>query len=110
MYQISFTPDQSLTYHLEDDQTLARLDVVPERGGIATEWTIQGQPILYFDQERFQDPSLSIRGGIPILFPICGNLPNNQYTIDGQDYQAQALHIFDRQIKQLPTTPELQEW
>ncbi len=97
MYQISFTPDQSLTYHLEDDQTLARLDVVPERGGIATEWTIQGQPILYFDQERFQDPSLSIRGGIPILFPICGNLPNNQYTIDGQDYQLKQ-HGFARDL------------
>ena len=31
--------------------------------------------ILYFDQERYADPSKSIRGGIPVLFPICGNLP-----------------------------------
>ena len=97
MYQVSFTPDQPLTYHLEDDQALARLDIVPERGGIATQWTIQGQPILYFDQERFQDPSLSIRGGIPILFPICGNLPNNQYTIDGQDYHLKQ-HGFARDL------------
>jgi hypothetical protein len=97
MYQVCFTPDQPLTFHLEDDQALARLDIVPERGGIATQWTIQGQPILYFDQERFQDPSLSIRGGIPILFPICGNLPNNQYTIDGQDYHLKQ-HGFARDL------------
>lgn len=97
MYRVSFSPDSPLTYHLEDDQSLSRLAIVPERGGIATQWTIQGQPILYFDQERFQDPSLSIRGGIPILFPICGNLPNNQYSIEGQDYQLKQ-HGFARDL------------
>jgi len=97
MYQVSFNPDPPLTYFLEDDQSLSRLAIVPDRGGIVTEWTIQGQPILYFDQERFQDPSLSIRGGIPILFPICGNLPNNQYTIDGQDYHLKQ-HGFARDL------------
>ena len=97
MYQVSFSPDQPLTYFLEDDQSLSRLAVVPERGGIATEWTIQGQPILYFDQERFRDASLSIRGGIPILFPICGNLPNNQYTLNGQTYHLKQ-HGFARDL------------
>ncbi|MFM1843454.1 MAG: hypothetical protein RLZZ490_2197 [Cyanobacteriota bacterium] len=97
MYQVSFSPNQPLTYFLEDDHSLSRLAVVPARGGIATEWTIQGQPILYFDQERFQDPSLSIRGGIPILFPICGNLPNNQYTLDHQDYSLKQ-HGFARDL------------
>jgi galactose mutarotase-like enzyme len=97
MYQVSFSPDQPLTYFLEDDQSLSRLAIVPERGGIATEWILQGQPILYFDQERFQDPSLSIRGGIPILFPICGNLPNNQYTVNGQDFSLKQ-HGFARDL------------
>jgi len=26
------------------------------------------------DTERFKDPTLSVQGGIPLLFPICGNL------------------------------------
>lgn len=97
MYQISFTPDRPLTYHLEDDESLARLSLVPERGGLVTEWTIQGQPILYFDQERFQDPSLSVRGGIPILFPICGNLLDDQYRWEGKTYQLKQ-HGFARDL------------
>lgn len=97
MYQVSFSPDSPLTYYLEDDQSLSRLAIVPERGGIVTEWTVQGQPLLYFDHERFRDPSLSIRGGIPILFPICGNLPNNQYRTSGQNYPLKQ-HGFARDL------------
>lgn len=51
------------------------LRLVPERGGLVTGWCCQGQEVLYFDQERFRDPTLSVRGGIPVLFPICGGLP-----------------------------------
>ncbi len=97
MYQISFTPDRPLTYHLEDGESLARLSLVPERGGMVTQWIIQGQPILYFDQERFQDPSLSVRGGIPILFPICGNLPDDQYVNEGKTYRLKQ-HGFARDL------------
>jgi len=46
----------------------------PERGGIITNWVSDGNEILYFDETRFMDKTKSIRGGIPILFPICGNL------------------------------------
>ena len=46
----------------------------PERGGVITNWVSDGNEILYFDKTRFMDKTKSIRGGIPILFPICGNL------------------------------------
>ncbi|MEB3310203.1 MAG: aldose epimerase [Snowella sp.] len=97
MYAIAFKQEQYLTYILTDQDKLARLEVVPERGGIVTRWTIQGQEILYLDQERFQDPSLSVRGGIPILFPICGNLPNNHYTHNQKAYKLQQ-HGFAREL------------
>ena len=48
--------------------------IVPERGGLITEWHSQGKELLYFDLERFMDKEKSVRGGIPILFPICGDL------------------------------------
>ena len=48
--------------------------IVPERGGLITEWRSEGKELLYFDVERFMDKNKSIRGGIPILFPICGDL------------------------------------
>ena len=58
-----------------------RLQVVPERGGLVTGWRCRGpwgeQDMLYFDAERFADSSKSVRGGIPVLFPICGGLPGS---------------------------------
>ena len=54
-----------------------RLRIVPERGGLVSEWRCNGREVLYFDQERYADPAKSIRGGIPVLFPICGNLPDD---------------------------------
>jgi galactose mutarotase-like enzyme len=40
---------------------------------------------------------LSVRGGIPILFPICGNLPDNTYTYQGQSYTLKQ-HGFARDL------------
>jgi galactose mutarotase-like enzyme len=66
-------------------------------GGIITKWRVQGQEILYLDAERFANPELSVRGGIPILFPICGNLPDNTYTYNGQQYTLKQ-HGFARDL------------
>lgn len=86
MFTIARQQNQYLTYILSDSETSAYLEVVPERGGIITHWQIQGKDILYLDEKRFTDPTLSVRGGNPILFPICGNLPNNTYTHNRQAY------------------------
>lgn len=88
---------QFLTCILTDEANSARLEVVPERGGIITRWQVQRQDILYLDEARFADPSLSVRGGIPILFPICGNLPNNSYEHQGKSYQLKQ-HGFARDL------------
>ncbi len=59
--------------------------IVPERGGLITEWLSEGKELLYFDLERFLDKEKSVRGGIPILFPICGGLSEG-YLISGKKY------------------------
>jgi galactose mutarotase-like enzyme len=97
VFSISEQADRYATYVLKDSSTAARLEVVPERGGLITRWQVAGQDILYFDAERFADPSKSVRGGIPILFPICGNLPENQYTWAGQTYTLKQ-HGFARDL------------
>ena len=58
-----------------------RLCVLAERGGLVTSWVSDGKERLYFDADRFADPAKSVRGGIPVLFPICGNLPEGSYTL-----------------------------
>ena len=70
----------------------------PERGGVITNWVSDGNEILYFDEKRFMDKTKSIRGGIPILFPICGNL-NTSSSIFGKDYLQLTQHGFARDLQ-----------
>ena len=70
----------------------------PKRGGLITNWVSEGREILYFDEKRFIDKTKSIRGGIPILFPICGNLdiPNSLF---GKNYMPFMQHGFARDLE-----------
>ena len=73
------------------------IEFCPERGGVLTDWTSNGTKILYFDQSRFLDNRLSIRGGVPILFPICGNNEKN-ISLFGRNYSQLPQHGFARDI------------
>lgn len=97
MFAIAVKQDQYQTYILEDQQAHARLEVVPARGGMITNWRIQGQPILYMDAARFANPQMSVRGGVPILFPICGDLPDDTFYHEGQEYTLKR-HGFARDL------------
>ncbi|AFZ35492.1 Aldose 1-epimerase [Stanieria cyanosphaera PCC 7437] len=97
MFEITQKQEQYQTYVMTDVQAQSQIEVVPERGAIITRWRVKEEEILYLDQERFTHPELSIRGGIPILFPICGNLPNNSYTYQNQTYQLKQ-HGFARDL------------
>ena len=70
----------------------------PERGGVITNWVSEGKEILYFDETRFMDKTKSIRGGIPILFPICGNL-NTSSSVFGKDFLQLPQHGFARDLE-----------
>ena len=70
----------------------------PKRGGVITSWVSDGNEILYFDEKRFMDKTKSIRGGIPILFPICGNL-NASSSVFGKDYLQLSQHGFARDLQ-----------
>ena len=70
----------------------------PERGGLITNWVSDGKEILYFDEKRFSDKTKSIRGGIPILFPICGNLKTSN-SVFGTDYLKLTQHGFARDLQ-----------
>jgi galactose mutarotase-like enzyme len=82
---------------IENETQTAYMEALPHRGGIVIRWNINGQEIFYLDEERLLDPALSVRGGNPILFPICGNLPNNTYTVGDQTYEL-VQHGFARNM------------
>ena len=69
----------------------------PARGGVITNWVSENNEILYFDEKRFMDRTKSIRGGIPILFPICGNL-NISNSLFGKNYLQLPQHGFARDL------------
>ena len=52
-----------------------RLRIIPERGGLVSGWVCGGREILYFDQDRYADPSKSIRGGIRCCFRSAETCP-----------------------------------
>jgi galactose mutarotase-like enzyme len=95
MTTIQASQAQYLTYTLSDGDNL--IEVVPERGGILTRWQTKGREMFYLEKERFTDPSLSVRGGNPVLFPICGNMTDNQYSIGGKPYSLKQ-HGFAREM------------
>ena len=70
----------------------------PVRGGVITNWVSDNNEILYFDEKRFMDKTKSIRGGIPILFPICGNLDISN-SLFGKDYLQLMQHGFARDLQ-----------
>lgn len=97
MFAIALQEQQYKTYVLTDTETNSQLEVIPERGGIITKWRVNGEEIFYLDAERLTNPELSVRGGNPILFPICGNLPDNTYSCQGKQYTLKQ-HGFARDL------------
>lgn len=95
MSTVTTENQQYLTYILTDGDS--KVAVVPERGGIVISWQVQGKEVFYLDAERFKDSNLSVRGGIPLLFPICGNLVDDTYTLKGQTYKLKQ-HGFSRTL------------
>jgi len=97
MFSINVEQRQYETYVLSDEKATSQIEVLLKRGGIITKWRIDGKDVFYMDEERFKNPEMSIRGGNPILFPICGNLPEDTYTLNGKQYKLKQ-HGFGRNL------------
>ncbi|KQL50656.1 hypothetical protein AN964_23735 [Heyndrickxia shackletonii] len=96
MYSIQERMDEGLKiYELRDGDSYIK--VVPERGGIITEFGISGTEILYLNRETLLDREANIRGGIPILFPISGQLQKGEYELQGNTYKMKN-HGFARNM------------
>jgi galactose mutarotase-like enzyme len=86
MYEITLSEGQFPIYEIKDVETQSWFRISPKRGGIVTSFGINGEELLYLEQATFDDPNANIRGGIPILFPICGQLVDKTYEWDGKTY------------------------
>lgn len=90
---IERTENGYTVYTLSNQGT--ELEVIPQRGGIVSGLRFGGSRILYMDRGTLYDSSKNVRGGIPILFPICGYLADNTYTLGEVTYHMKQ-HGFAR--------------
>ena len=77
-------------------------DIVPELGGIVSSLRLVGGRECLFRHKWFWDPAApETRGGIPLLFPICGRLLHDdvpgQYRIGGQSF-VMPIHGFAMRV------------
>lgn len=96
MYEVKELVDQKYKiYELTDTTTNSWVKVAPERGGIIFSYGVEGEELLYLNEETFYNTDKNVRGGIPILFPISGQLSNGTYEWEGKTY-AMNNHGFAR--------------
>lgn len=86
-YRVSSYTDQYRIYELTETSTDSSVQICPERGGIVIGCKLNGEQLLYLDRATFLDPNANIRGGIPVLFPICGQLAGGEYEWEGVTYK-----------------------
>ncbi|MBD7964860.1 aldose epimerase [Fictibacillus norfolkensis] len=87
MYHVKQLSDSKYKiYELQDAATNSWVKVAPERGGIIFSYGVEGEELLYLNEETFYDTDKNVRGGIPILFPISGQLYDGIYEWDGTTY------------------------
>jgi galactose mutarotase-like enzyme len=58
--------------------------LAPQRGGMLTRLSVAGRPLLYLDEATLLDPSKSLRGGNPMLFPSPGPLAGGRFAWGGR--------------------------
>jgi len=75
-----------------------RVRLSSERGAIVTSLRLDGEELLYLDPATFDDREKNVRGGIPVLFPICGPLKTGEYEFGGSRFSMKQ-HGFARQLE-----------
>ncbi|MCI3927122.1 aldose epimerase [Paenibacillus sp. TRM 82003] len=73
-------------YELTDANRRNWFKAAPERGGIVISLGLDGEELLYLNGSTFHAKDANVRGGIPILFPVCGQLEGGQYEWGGRTY------------------------
>lgn len=86
-YEVRGFQDTYTLYELTEQSTSSRVLVCPERGGIVIGCQLNGLELFYLDKATFEHPTANIRGGNPILFPICGQLEELSYEWNGKPYK-----------------------
>ncbi len=77
------------------DQHDSFAEILPSRGALISRFFAAGEEVLFVDAPALADPKANVHGGIPVLFPIAGKLPDGKYQHGAKTF-AMAQHGFAR--------------
>ncbi len=61
----------------------AEAEIAPARGALLARLRVDAREILYLDRATLEDATKNVRGGVPILFPFAGRLPDDRFLPAG---------------------------
>lgn len=74
-----------VAYFLTDTAANTTATIVPEKGGMATEFSQNGTEYLWLREPNFSLPERP-RCAVPVLFPACGRCADGENIFDGKAY------------------------
>lgn len=81
-------------YVISDPAAKTELTVTPERGGMITGFTLDGDEYIWIRRPNFSECNRP-RFGVPILFPCCSSPDNGVHIFDGKAYPIENHGLAD---------------
>lgn len=81
-------------YVITDTQANTELTITPERGGMITGFTLNGEEFLWTRHPNFGQVNRP-RFGVPVLFPSCGAPDGGVHIFDGVKYPMETHGLAD---------------
>ena len=81
-------------YVITDPVAKTALTITPERGGMITGFTLDGDEYIWTRRPNFSECNRP-RFGVPVLFPSCGNPDGGVHNFDGKAYPMETHGFAD---------------
>ena len=81
-------------YVISDPAAKTELAITPERGGMITGFTLDGDEYIWTRRPNFSECSRP-RFGVPVLFPNCGGPDGGVHMFDGKAYPMENHGLAD---------------
>jgi len=72
---------------LFDESAGTSAEIAIKRGGMLTSFYAISRDIVFMNWDTFYDVKSKLRGGMPVLFPICGRLADGKYELNSKTYE-----------------------
>lgn len=97
MFSVREIEGQPAFLELGDTSTGTSVRLAPARGALVTSFRVGDRELLYLDEATLRDPTVNVRGGVPLLFPSPGKLTGDAWAFGGASGRL-SQHGFARKL------------